>query len=244
MNNILKFCFMLFLGATVVSCSETDVEESTVTFLPKLTVTGASDVVLDCATTSFTDPGIKAEEGGQEIAVVTNVQASYFGDNVIDSPDLYNINYSAENVDGIPGSAFRTVLIPPCNGDLVSSLEGIYTCTVARNGVIPSAAYENVEYIMVIEISPGVYQLSDAMGGWYEFGRGLGTAYGSPGMTVQANDIPANDFTFPNTVICNTFDGVVEMTDFVVDPANRQIVYTTYWEYGFEFVATMTQVDL
>lgn len=244
MNNILKFCFLFLLGAVMVSCGETDVVESEVTFLPKLTITGASNLVLDCTTTSFSDPGIIAEEAGQEIPVVTNVEAAYFGSNTIDGPDSYSISYSAVNVDGIPGSAFRSVLVPPCNGDLVNSIAGTYISTVSRNGVIPSDDYRNLKYILIKENSPGVYQLSNADGGWYELGRNIGTAYGSPGIIVEANDISANDFSFPNEVEVLTFGGAIKMVSLEVDAASKTIVMTSDWRGDFIFEATLTQVEL
>jgi hypothetical protein len=33
------------------------------------------------------------------------------------------------------------------------------------------------------------YKISDALGGWYEFGRKLGVAYAAPGHEFTANNI-------------------------------------------------------
>ena len=89
-----------------------------------------------------------------------------------------------------------------------------------------------------------VYQLSDAIGGYYDFGRGYGFHYAGTGMTVTANDIPGNDFTYGANIGVGAFGGDLAMTAFSVDAANRTINLTTEWSFGFTFEVELIQVDL
>lgn len=235
--------FLITVTLIHFSCEKTDIEESVITYLPKIDVIGSSDIQLACDATSYTDAGVTATEGGQTVPVSTTITGSYFGSSVVDGPDQYVINYAATNVDGIPGAAMRSILWPACNGDLVTSIAGMYKATVVRNGVV-SPQYTDLQYIFIRDMGNNVYQLSDAIGGYYDFGRGYGYHYAALGMQVTANNIPGNNFTHDQSVAVGDFGGVLTMTNFSVDPATRTITFTTDWDQGFVFEVTLTQVDI
>lgn len=235
------------MGLTVTSCDPSaeapgSGDKSEITYLPKITLEGDSNITLDCDATSFTDPGAIAEAGGVEISLETKITGSYFGSTSIDGADLYTIAYSAFNEDGIPAAEFRYVEWPECNGDLVTSIAGTYTSTVVRNGST-GAQYQNMGPITVKDLGNGVYQLSDAIGGYYDYGRGYGYTYAATGMTITANDIASNDFTYNNTVGVGAFGGTLTMTAFTVDAANNTISFTTDWTSGYVFEVTLTQAN-
>lgn len=250
MKNI-KFLFLpLFMVALFSSCDKTEnsAEPSTITYLPKLTMNGPSSVTLDCNTTDYTDEGLVAEEQGTAIPVVTTVIPRYFGGNTVDGPDVYDIVYSAENKDGIPGAAARTVTWEECNGDLVNSIAGMYTAYLSRTSVpggvvLATPQYQGVGPIIIRDLGNDQYAISDAIGGWYEYGRSLGPAYAAVGQTITANNIPANDFTFGPPVEVGGFGGLNTLTDFTVFPAEKKIVFTTEWEAGYTFEVTLVQND-
>lgn len=236
--------FMIYFAALfLVSCeNDPGIAPSVETFLPRIELKGSPKVNLPCGSTSYADLGVDATENGQPANVTTTITPRYFGSTTITSADVYDISYVAVNVDGIPGATFRTVTIPPCNGDLVTSIEGTYSSTIFRNGV-SAPQYTNVKPIYIKKISGNTYQISDAIGGWYEFGRALGPAYAAPGYKITANNIAANDFTFGEPIEVGGFGGELIMTDFKVDAAAKQIVVTTDWALGFKFVATLTQIN-
>ncbi|MCF8237364.1 MAG: DUF5012 domain-containing protein [Saprospiraceae bacterium] len=229
----------LFLSA----CTKTDIVDSEVTYLPKIDVVGGSSIQLACDATSFTDPGASATEGGVDVALTTSIHGNYFGSSAVDGPDEYVVNYSAVNKDGIPGAAMRTILWPECNGDLVTSIAGMYSMTVERNGNM-DPQYKNNKYFFMKDLGGGQYQLSDAIGGYYDKGRGYGPDYAATGFVVTANDIPNNDFTHDGTIGVGAFGGNLIMTAFSVNPATRTINFTTDWDFGYVFVVTLTQIDL
>ena len=238
--------FILFAVLFFTSCeNDLGIEPSKETFLPKIELLGSPNVTLPCGSTSFSDPGVEASENGVPVTPTVTVSPRYFGSTQINSADVYDINYVAINVDNIPGAVSRTVMIPPCNGDMVNNIEGLYTSSIIRTRTDGSAAgsYSNLKYVLIKKVGDNVYQISDILGGWYEFGRALGVAYAAPGATVTANNIAANDFTYGPGVEVGGFGGVSTMTGFTVDAANKQIVMSCDWELGFKFVSTLKQVN-
>ncbi|MBP6184517.1 MAG: hypothetical protein KA479_06210 [Saprospiraceae bacterium] len=243
--------FLPFLTAIALihfACEKTDIDESVITYLPKIDVIGSSDVQLACDATGYTDAGVTATEGGQSVPVNTTITGSYFGSSAVDGPDQYVINYAATNVDGIPGAAMRSILWPACNGDLVTSIAGMYKATVVRNGVV-SPQYTDLQYIFIRDMGNNVYQLSDAIGGYYDFGRGIGPVTAATGFTLIANDIPSNNFTFDKIINFGAPfgapDETIEMTAFAVDASTRTITFTTIWSIvPYTFEVTLTQVDI
>lgn len=210
------------------------------TDFPLIELAGPSTVFHPLGT-NYDDPGATATEGGQTIDVTSSASGTYRGGSSIDVnvADCYNVTYTATNKDGFPGSASRTVYVYN-TGDLVNSIEGLYTATVVRNGVA-SPQYENLEYVLIWKNADGTYQISDGIGLYYAEGRGYGINYISSGAVVTANSIPANDFSI--TDFSNDgFGGVHTMTNMVVDASAGTVSFTTDWSYGFTFDVTLTQV--
>ena len=136
-----------------------------------------------------------------------------------------------------------------CTGDLTTSIEGLYTSNVVRTFPGTTGSYTGLTYILIRK-KPGstnVYQVSDAIGGWYSLGRALGDAYLAPGLEITANNIPANDFTLGGTPQVLTFGGPIVPKSLTVDAATKTLVLETSWDNGagtvYEFTATLKQVS-
>ncbi|MFH1118448.1 MAG: BT_2262 family domain-containing protein [Bacteroidota bacterium] len=217
---------------------------STITNYPVFEMTG-SDVVIVAKGTPFTDPGIKATSGGVEIEVEINVDGAFTGSTSAsvntDVCDKYVITYTAVNSDGFANSTFRTVWV--CNtGDLTTNIEGLYTSTVLRGGV-SSPQYTDMAYVLIWKTGDNTYKISDALGGYYSIGRVYGDAYAAIGGVITANNIPANDFSATTSVIPG-FGNTVEITDMVVDAANKSISFMGVGNFAnANFAVTLTQVQ-
>lgn len=243
----LILCTFSIIGLILTSCDPSveapgSEDSSQVTFLPLITLEGG-DVVLDCTETAYTDPGAVASAGGNEIDLITKTTGKYFGGTSVDGADSYSVAYSAFNEDDIPATGFRSVLLPECNGDLVTSIAGMYTASVSRNGSSPDGYQDNGPFI-IKDLGDDRYAISDAQGGWYEYGRAIGVAYATPGLVLKANNIAGNDFTAEGTVATNTFGGVNTFTSLTVDPVAKTLELTVNWSFGFEFVTVFTQTDI
>jgi len=220
---------------------DANIPSSTVTYLPNIILNGDSSVMLDCSTTSYSDEGAIATEGGAEIALSTAISGLYYGSTSIDGVDIYSVSYSAENVDGIPGAAFRDITWPACSGDFVTSIAGMYKATVAREGVIDDD-YVDMYPVIIKDLGNDTYALSHAMGGYYDYGRGYGPDYACLGAIITA-DITADSFSvsqaqFP--VWGNTGD----ISGFTIDSVTKTITYTSLGNFGNgTFDVTLTLVE-
>lgn len=243
----LILCAFSITGLMLTSCDPSvdapgSNDVSKITYLPLITLEGG-DVVLDCDATSYSDPGAEASAAGEPIELETNVSGKYFGGTSVDGVDSYSVAYSAFNVDDIPATGFRSVLWPECNGDLVTSIAGMYTGTVARDGSTPDGYADNGPFI-IKDLGDDRYAISDAQGGWYEYGRALGVSYATPGMVLKANSIPANDFTSEGPVTTNTFGGSNTFTSLIVNPVAKTVTLTVDWDFGYTFETVFTQTDI
>jgi hypothetical protein len=248
----IKLIVFAFLAAALGSCErdlETEGITKKITYYPVFELDGEEEIVIH-AGDDFSLPGAVATEQGSEIPVTTSITGTYFTGSVdaIDPTiaDIYNVSYSAVNKDGYAGSASRIVSVLPPPGDFVTSIEGVYTATVARTpgGGPAGADYTDREYVYVAKVGPNTYQLSDGIGGYYAYGREYGPTFAATGAIIVANNIATNDFTFGNTFGVGEFGGVAKITAFQVSPGTKTIKYTTVWDSGYTFETTLKQVPL
>lgn len=242
-----KIITLIFTGLLFMACSTDDTANvSSVTNYPLISIKGSNPIFVPVGGT-YADPGCIATENGQPIPFTSTASGNYRGATTLNTNlmDEYNQTYTATNKDGFKASAVRRVIVYK-TGDLVNSIEGVYTCTISRNGAIPSDAYRNIKYIYIWKNTDGTYEVSDAFGGWYQYGRALGIGYITPGGKINAVNIATNTFTFPGNPLTNTgFGGVANMTEMTVNAATKTIVFTTNWlaPTAYTFVATLTQVQ-
>ncbi len=243
---------LIFAGTAFVSCDKSDTEGvSKITNYPIITVQGDPVVFVPQGGT-FEDPGVIAMEGSNEIETVATAAGVYRGASTLDTniPDEYTVTYTATNVDGFKATASRTVIVYK-TGDLLTSIEGVYTATTKRNGSFLPASQGsslNMEYIYIWKNANGTYQISDAFGGWYSLGRHLGLNYATPNGTI-AGDIATNSFTFPGNPLSNPgFGGTANITSLTVNPVTKTLVMTTAWvappatNYAFEITLVQNQL--
>lgn len=236
-----------FLALILAGCGEKESANiSSITYFPEFAVNGDAEYFLSVGD-PFTEPGVTAQENGVDIPVTSSVVGEFFGysgDNVpTDAADKYIISYSATNSDGYPGSVDRTVWVIE-TGDLTTSIAGLYTSTIVRNGDVGNPQYTDLEYIMISNNGDGTYNLSDAIGGYYALGRGYGPDYAAAGLVITATDIPSNSFSFNDPIGVGAFGGNLLVTGFTVDAGSGTISFTTDWDAGYVFEVTLTQVSL
>lgn len=228
----------------LVSCDNEDTANvSKVTNYPLVSIKGEDPILVEKGT-PFVDPGAIATEGGNAIPFTTSVSGIYKGGTSLDTNiiDGYTLTYSAKNVDGFEASATRNVWVYK-NGDLVNSIEGVYTSTVLRGGVA-SAQYTDMQYVLIWKNADGKYQMSCGIGAYYDIGRAYGPTYAGTPAIITANNIAANDFTVTDFTI-PSFGGTAIMTGLTVNPATKKITFTSTWDGSSNgtFSVTLTQVQ-
>jgi hypothetical protein len=243
-----KLLAVALLGVFISGCErdlETEGVTKKITYYPVFELEGEDVIVVEPGE-EFTLPGAVATEQGAEIPVTISISGTYFAGGVdeIDTsvPDIYNVSYSATNVDGYSGSATRTVVVVPPTGDLVTSIEGTYLATSLRT---PAAAgnYTDMEYVYIIKTGDNTYQISDILGGYYDLGRGFGPDYAGIGATVTATNIATNTFTFSDPIGVGLFGGLAEITSMEVNAVAKTVKYNVTWDAGYTFAITLKQVQ-
>jgi len=243
--NLAKVSFLLGLILMVSGCSnEPEVSGiSRITYFPTFTPASGSTLVLPCNSDYEVLP-VTAKEGEADLPVkVVTKGISGEVDNVdVNTADIYVETSSAINQDGYAREVVRTFWVA-CTGDLETSIEGLYTSTVIRSGVV-NPQYFDMEYVLIRKVGENQYEISCAIGGYHEFGRAYGDGYRAPGVIVTANDIPGNSFSFSGPVPVGAFGGNCTVTSMTVDAANKQIKFLSTWDSGYDFDVTLTQVAL
>jgi hypothetical protein len=229
MKKIISSIFMVAVLLFMVSCEKETEGISHITYFADFDFQGES-VILHTMGTPYTDPSVTASESGNPLEVMVSVTSEmngYKGNAVqSDVADKYTITYSAVNSDGYPGSITRTVFVVPPSGDFVTSIAGMYTASVQREPEFKATAqYTDLEYIYIVKTGDNTFEISDAIGGYYYIGRGYGFDYAAQGSVITVNNMSTNDFTVTGSTIPG-FGNTVEVTDFKVDAATKQITFT------------------
>ena len=146
---ITSFLFVVSCNKVKINNTDDKVGISRVTHYANIELTG-DDVISIVKGSTFTDPGVKATAGGQDLPVTTtgSVDANTVG--------LYTLNYSATNADGFSSSASRTVVVIPTEDNPDVDISGSYA-PVGGPASIGNATFSKV--------APGVYYASNIWGG-------------------------------------------------------------------------------
>ncbi|MFV0530977.1 MAG: BT_2262 family domain-containing protein [Flavobacteriales bacterium] len=237
-----KLLILISSVLLIYSCANDDTSDvSRVTSFPIVTVLGNATELIEQGTT-FTDPGATATENGKDIPVqASNSSGVYWSVAGVDtnSPDKYTVTYSATNSDGFDGTASRDVWVAS-TGDLVSSIEGLYLSSIERVG---SDTQSNLKYVIIKSLGGNQYELSHALGGYYDIGRAYGTGYACRGAVITANDIATNDFSITQSQF-PIWGYTTNITNFTVNAASKTITFSGIVSFGGVFNVTLNQVQL
>jgi hypothetical protein len=222
MKNLIIY---LMLVAVLVGCNN-DLETegiSRTTYFPEFVIEGEDFYVIPEGE-DFVDPGVTVLEQGEPIDFTTTFvgrYTGYTGTTIGTDPDQYFVTYNAVNRDGFAASASRTV-VSVNTGDFVNSIEGVYLASTTR---VTGEAYEDL-LILITEVEPGVFQVSDALGGFYTDGRALGDDYLTVGLEISVNDLSSDDYSYTPDVM--RLDGIpMEVSEMSIDTENKTISFRT-----------------
>jgi hypothetical protein len=237
------FLYITVVAFTAVGCNNDLATEgiSRITYFPEFVMEGG-DLYFIEEGEPFTDPGVIALEGGEEIPFTTTYigrYSGYTGTTIGAAADEYRLTYSAVNKDGFTATENRNIFAVN-TGDFVSSIEGTYTATSVR---VSGEAYEDV-FMMVREVSPNVFEISCSLGGFYSDGRALGDGYLVLGGRITLTDLPNGAFTYTPQV--ERADGIVlNMSEMEIDTDAKTISFriTTGEFANGDWTITLTQLQ-
>lgn len=165
------FC-MAVVGLT--SCSDDEEhQDTTITYYVSLDMQGDEFVQVPLGTT-YNDAGCKAELDGEDYT--SNVIVSGLDDIDVNTAGLYTVTYTATNPDGYSSSVERTVAV--CDPSITTDLAGTYTTAAGtyRDRAGTQTPYTGYS-VSITKAAPGIFYVSDMLGGYYEQRAGYGSSY-------------------------------------------------------------------
>lgn len=178
MKKIFIYGLMLCLSmVTLTSCNDDNdqLTDSRLTYYPVLEIQGGEFVQVPIGT-SYNEQGCKATLNGEDFS--SNVKTTGTVDS--NQAGLYYITYSATNSDGFTVTATRTVAV--CDPTITTDISGTYT---TQDGSFRDYGGNITNYagytVKIKKTAPGIFYVSDFLGGWYDQRAGYGSAYAMTG---------------------------------------------------------------
>lgn len=179
-----KLIYSLFvcLSLVIVSCDESTEDPSFVTYYVDFDMKG-SDIETVALGTAYVEPGVTVKERGEDIS--SKMKVTGVEDIDVNRVGLYRITYAAQNVDGYAKSISRLVVVydPAIATDISGSYiagEGTQREVKNEEGVWVAGGFSDYK-VTLTRVAPGVFKVSDFMGGFYDQGKGYGAAYAMVG---------------------------------------------------------------
>lgn len=178
----LIYSLLVCLSLAMVSCDKSTEDPSFITYYVDFEMKGSAIETVELGT-PYVEPGVIAKEKGEDVSSKMKVTGTEDID--VNRVGVYYITYAAENVDGYPNSTSRMVVVydPAITTDLSGDYmagEGTQREMQDEDGTWVAAGYSDFK-VTLAQVAPGVFRVSDFMGGYYDQGRGYGAAYAMTG---------------------------------------------------------------
>lgn len=179
-------CALTIGAATLTSCGDDEeLTDSRLTYYAVLDMQGDAFTIAPIGQ-PYVDAGCKATLKGEDYT--SHVVASGVEDVDVNTPGFYYITYTAVNADGFEVSAKRTVAV--CDPTVTADISGTYTTaegTYRLNSAGKQSPYPGFT-VKVRKDAPGIFYVSDILGGYYDQGTGYGSAYAMKGYFIIGAD--------------------------------------------------------
>ncbi|SEN65434.1 protein of unknown function [bacterium A37T11] len=199
-----------------------------ITYYATLNLLGDEIVSVDKGST-YEDAGVYAEMQGEDITdqvkTTSDVNTAEIG--------LYHINYSVVNAEGFTVTASRIVCVndptsTPIKSGGYTVKAGTNRLTIATAVTTPYSGYPLVIY----QVEPGVFYISDFLGGYYDVRAGYGSTYAMVGhFKLNSN----NTITMIDSSIAGWGDSLDGVTKGKFDPATGRISFTASYAGSYDF---------
>ncbi|MDR2915427.1 MAG: DUF5012 domain-containing protein [Tannerella sp.] len=198
------------------SCDKETEGVSRTTYYVDLELKGESEMFIPVGT-SFTDPGVIAIEGDDDISESVKVS----GNVNTNKAGGYRLTYTATNKDGFDVSVERLVIVYDPN--FTTDVSGNYTVADGTYRLTPSSgakiSYSGYD-VSITQSVPGIFYVSDYLGGYYEYRAGYGVAYSAQGYFLLNED---NTIEFISGNVAGWGDSVSGLIGAKYDPATNTL---------------------
>lgn len=228
-NEILYLMVFMLVISGFSSCKkETTAGFTHITYYPTIVVLG-SPVVIAPLGVPYVDAGVKAELQGEDVSSqvvsTSNVNSSVGG--------KYLVSYKITNADGYSRTASRIVYVADTTPSILASgehtvLTGTNRVTKKTGAVTKYSGYT----VLILQTEPGVFYISDYLGGYYDQRAGYGASYAMTGKFKLNTD---NTLSLLSSHIAGWGDSLNDMTNASVDPATGKITWTVQYAGSYLF---------
>lgn len=229
MKVLYKYCLIIASVFLLFSCEKETEGVSRITYYCELELKGNATEFAPLGGT-YTEPGWIASENNADVS--GNVVVSGAVNTGV--AGLYRLVYSVDNTDGFPKTAVRQVVVYDTAPSAMPS--GFYTVSKDsnRNG---TTVYGRDFTILIYQVTPGRFYVSDLFGGYYEQRAGYGSNYAMVGNIALSGD---NVITLINSRVTGWGDSLDGMIDGSFDPGTKTARWTAQYAgaYNFNIIAT------
>lgn len=233
MKKIYLFGLLLagvLLGLTSCNDDNDELTDSRLTYYADLQLQGDEFMAVPVGT-PFVDPGCTGTLAGEDITS----QIKVIGADDVDTNTLgfYDITYVAYGSDGFPASVTRTVCVydPSVTTDMTGEYvvqEGSYRYWFSSGAVVPFSGYP----ISIERVVPGIFAISDMMGGYYDVRAGYGPRYAMNGYLQLTGD---NEVLALSGIVPGWGDSYDDLYDGSYDPETETITYDMDYAGSMQF---------
>ena len=214
------------------SCNDDNDEltDSRLTYYADLQMQG-DEFMLVPVGSSFVDPGCTGTLAGEDITSKIMIEgADEVDPNAV---GFYYITYSAVGSDGYPASVTRTVCV--YDPTVTTDISGEYTVQAGsyRYWFSSGATVAFSGYPVSIDIVvPGIFYISDMMGGYYDQRAGYGSRYAMNGYIRLTNE---NEIIALSGLVPGWADSYDEFYDGSYDPETGTVTYDMDYAGSMQF---------
>lgn len=169
---------LLFLCASLVSftsCNDDETTDTKITYYVTFNLTGGEVYTIPVGT-AYSEPGFTAAEGDNDVTSSVSVDGTVDGNTV----GFYPVTYSATNVDGFESSITRNVFV--YDPSVTADLSGDYVTAAGTHRQRGTATTPYPGYkVTLTQVAPGVFYITDWLGGYYDQSAGYGSSYACVG---------------------------------------------------------------
>jgi len=230
MKKILFYTLMCCLAfGGFASCSDDEeMTDSKLTYYPIMEIQGDEFTIVPIGT-EYTELGCKGTLLGEDCS--SNIVTKGVEDVDSNTPGLYYITYSYKNKDGYMTSTKRTVAV--CDPTITTNFEGNYTVQKGSYRNYNEAITEFKGFsVKVTNVAPGLFYVSDLMGGYYDQNAGYGSNYAMTGYIQLLAD---NSIKLLSSSVAGWGDSADGFENGKYDPKTGEISYDVAYAGAMTF---------
>jgi len=220
----------VLLGLTSCNDDKDELTDSRLTYYADLQLQGEEFMAIPVGT-PFVDPGCTGTLAGEDITSQIKIE----GADEVDTNSLgfYDITYTAYGSDGYPASVTRTVCVydPSVETDISGEYtvqEGSYRYWFSSGATVPFSGYP----VTIERVVPGIFYISDMMGGYYDVRAGYGPRYAMNGYLQLTVD---NELFALSGIVPGWGDSYDDFYDGLYDPETQTVTYDMDYAGSMQF---------